>query len=268
MMSSSESKPDTGSNPWRLLCTALTFLTRLPLVARFAYPSEAAIAASAFLWPLVGVLIGACSWAAFALGFQFWNITIAAIFAIATSALITGAFHEDGLADSADGFYGGYTIERRLEIMKDSRIGTFGAMALVLISFALIAALQLIPPKLTGSALIWGHVLARTSSLGLTYALTYARFSGQNKPIAEGINLRVCLAAYFMTTCIGFIIVWINPNAAKGVLVSCATSLMFWPVAGFYVKRKIGGISGDALGAINHLTLLLVLLVFAAGLKT
>jgi adenosylcobinamide-GDP ribazoletransferase len=263
-MSSLKSANANGWHPLRLLCTALTFLTRLPLVARFSYSSQEAIARSAIFWPLVGVMIGSISYLAYQFGVQFWNAGIGAVFAVAVGAVVTGAFHEDGLADSADGFYGGYTIQRRLEIMKDSRIGTFGGMALVLVTAALIVSLQSIPPLFVGVALLWAHALGRLSSVCLTIALPYVRFEGNNKPIASNMRLSICLGAIASCVAIATIAFFIEPHAVKQMQISALACLCFWPLAGVYVRQKIGGITGDALGAINHLTVLLVLLVFAA----
>jgi adenosylcobinamide-GDP ribazoletransferase len=263
-MSSLESFTTNGWNPLRLWCTALTFLTRLPFVARLSYSSQEAIARSALFWPLVGVLIGGLSFLAYVFGLYYWGANVAAVFAIAASAVITGAFHEDGLADSADGFYGGYNAQRRLEIMKDSRIGTFGGLALVLVTSALIVSLQSILAPIVALALVWAHALGRMSSLCLTLTLPYVRFEGTNKPIASSMSLHVVLTAAISCLGIAGFCYLYHPDALQKLALSTLACLCFWPLAGLYARHKIGGITGDALGAINHLSVLLVLLVFAA----
>jgi adenosylcobinamide-GDP ribazoletransferase len=250
-------------NPLRQLCTALTFLTRLPFVARFAYPDAAALARSAWLWPLIGAAMGGFAGLCFALGVHFWSAPVAALFAIASAILVTGAFHEDGLADSADGLFGGYTPARRLEIMKDSRIGTFGGLALVLMVLLAHSALLAVPAAQVIAALIAGHALGRTSSLPLAFFLRYAREDGANKPVAEGLSAFVVLAGVGSCALVLFGLLTSDSSVKYALLRCLLGAALLWPLAGWYLMRKLGGITGDALGAVNQLTWLMCLLCFA-----
>jgi adenosylcobinamide-GDP ribazoletransferase len=243
-------------NVLRLLATALTFLTRLPLVARFSYSDPAALARSAWLWPIIGAGFGWVAAQVFLASCLLWNPMTAAVLAITCTALLSGGFHEDGLADSADGFYGGYSVARRLEIMKDSRIGTFGALALIFASLLKVAALTQINSAHILPALVTAHVWARASSLPLAYALPYARFDGANKPVAEGLHVLSVSAGLLIAVLAA---IWAHAPLLPMALIA----LVAWPLLGWYCQRKIAGITGDALGAINQLTELSVLLIFA-----
>lgn len=251
-------------NPLRLLATALTFLTRLPLVARFAYGEAKYLARSAWCWPIIGAGLGWMAGGIYHLALQHWSPGIAALLAVASVIVVTGAFHEDGLADSADGFFGGYTPERRLEIMKDSRIGTFGGLALILHFGLSVSALATLRSSDVLATLIWAHALARLSSLPLAYALPYARGAGANKPVAEGLTLIVVFGGLTSIVTLAALLIWLYPQLHTKLLCSAVLAIPFWLGAGWYCKRKIGGITGDALGAINQLTLLLCFLIFSA----
>ena len=158
-------KPEGQKNQVRLrldqLWVAIGFMTRLPVPYR-----EAPLAQSVWAFPLAGAVVGALSglvlWGALTLGL---TPLVAAFLALAASALVTGALHEDGLADCADGFWGGYTPERRLEIMRDSRSGAYGVLALIMgtgIKAALIAELATYWGGGSGMMLVAVHALARS----------------------------------------------------------------------------------------------------------
>ena len=109
-------------NEFHLFACALVFLTRVPLrLDRF---SDEDLAGSCAYFPAVGFLVGAFAACVFVLAAEVWEPSIAVLLAVASAVVLTGAFHEDGLADTADGLGGGWSVERKLEIMKDSRIGT------------------------------------------------------------------------------------------------------------------------------------------------
>jgi adenosylcobinamide-GDP ribazoletransferase len=250
----------------RLLATALTFLTRLPWVARWAYPDSVSLARSALLWPLIGGALGLFAAACYHGVAYFLAPSIAAVFGIASIAIITGGFHEDGLADSADGLFGGYTVEKRLEIMKDSRIGTFGALALIFNFALLFSALSNISANAVITALVLGHCLGRASSLPLARTLPYARFAGNNKPIAEHISWNVCAIGLLSSALLAFALWYFAPLASirSAIVASVLGACLLWPLSGWLSYRKLGGVTGDTLGAINQLTLTWCLLCFAA----
>lgn len=240
------------------ILTALALLTRLPGLA----PADHARGAkAAWAYPLVGLVL-----ALIATGISlvaFWaGLTPALVAALALTALIamTGAMHEDGLADSADGLWGGWTIERRLEIMKDSRIGTYGVLALglsLLIRWAALTALfghgQILGPMVATAALsraacpVLMAALPHARSTGLSHAT--GRASRQSAAVAAAIAALLCLLTM---TWAGLPALVVAGLATLGV---CALA-----------KAKVGGQTGDILGAGQQVTEIAVLLALVAAL--
>ena len=166
---------------------AIRFFTRLPVPAWVGHSPEA-LNHSARYFPLVGLVIGLIGALAFASTSFFLPKTLAVLLAIAATIYATGAFHEDGWADMVDGFGGGWTRERTLEIMKDSRIGSFGAIALVLMLLGKFVALIELDALLVAPALIAGHAFSRLFSTLLLHCLDYVRDEGKAKPLATRLS--------------------------------------------------------------------------------
>ena len=244
----------------RDIALALILLTRLPLPSLpkpwFQHPAQAAWA-----FPLAGlaVTLPACAAAALALWLGL-PVTIAAGLLVTVQIILTGAMHEDGLADTADGFWGGFTVERRLEIMKDSQIGTYGVLALVLsISLRWLALAALIPQAGLWPVLALA-LLSRAVMPLLMGALPHARSTGLSqsvgRPSAAAMSIGLVLALLVSILIIGTTTV---PVAAAMGLTTLGIALL--------ARAKIGGQTGDVLGAgqnIAELTGLLVLLVALA----
>lgn len=229
----------------RLFATAVTFLTRLPL-ARWSYAEPERLAQASVFFPLVGAVVGAIAAGAAWLSLQLLPPALAPWCALATAIAVTGGFHEDGLADTADGLGGGFSRERKLEIMRDSRIGSYAGLALIVVLGGKYLALAQLSPANLFLALGLGHVLARWSVLPLAALLPYAREgAAANKPVADGIGARQVIAA----TLLGAALV-----AAAGWLAVLAAlvSLIVVALAGVYFRRQLGGITGDTLGAANQ----------------
>ena len=232
---------------------AQMFLTRLPCPASIEW-SEQELVASTPYFPAVGIMIGAISSAAWMTGYLGWGPLLAGLFAVATAILTTGAFHEDGLADSADGIGGAFEIQRKLEIMRDSRVGTYGSVALILMITAKVLTLSLLEPASVPGTIIAAHVAARWTSLPLIYNNTYVREQGTGKPFAATVNRqRLTAATVFTLVCLG---VCLREKTLVVVPVILATVL----ASQWYLRRKLGGITGDTLGAVNSLTELTVYL--------
>ncbi len=158
------------------LKTATAFLTRLPLTA----PEGASIARAGWAFPLIGLAVGALGGLVFELTLSL-GLTpfIAAMLAVAATMLVTGALHEDGLADTADGFGGGATPARKLEIMRDSHIGTYGVLALIVTFSLKVGALASIgDPLLAAIALMTAHIAARAALPAFMFAVKPAREDG------------------------------------------------------------------------------------------
>lgn len=251
------------------LAAAVIFLTRLPLPWRGHWPAD--LDQRALAWfPIVGALIGAAG------GLLYWGLSLlalspllAAAVTVAALALLTGALHEDGLADVADGFGGGRDREAKLCIMKDSRVGTYGALALVLAALLKVAALaQLAEPRSVAAALIAGHALSRGLLPALKLALPDARRTGlsasQGRPNRARALAAAVIGLCFAATCLGKLPLGAGfAGLALLVLAAAAVAGMGW-----LARRQIGGITGDVLGAsqqVAEITLLLGI-VAAVGL--
>jgi adenosylcobinamide-GDP ribazoletransferase len=240
---------------------AQMFLTRLPVSRRLRW-SEQALAHSVVYFPLVGLVVGLLCALTYYLTVALWTTELAAVFTVAAAILITGAFHEDGLADSADGIGGAFDIDRKLAIMRDSRIGTYGGVALILVVMAKVFAVIAIDESEIGIALITAHCIARWTPLPLIAFSRYLREEGTGKPFAASVSLMQLTKA----TLLALIVMLLLANGF-GVVVLGAAAL-FTALAFLYLKKKLGGITGDTLGAVNSLTELLVYLLFGLSFTT
>jgi len=217
---------------------AVRFFTRLPVPAWVGHSSEALNKAARY-FPAVGLLVGVLAALAFALCSLFWPKTLAVLAAMACTLYFTGAFHEDGWSDMVDGFGGGWEKAQILNIMKDSRIGSFGAAALIMMLLGKFCAL------------IAGHTLSRFCATTLMHRLDYVRDEGKAKPLATRIGTRE-LALAGATTLLGLALalVVLGPLAvALGVALAALATL--WLARLF--RRRIGGYTGDCLGATQQL---------------
>jgi adenosylcobinamide-GDP ribazoletransferase len=242
---------------WRAFHAAVTFLTRLPWPwVTSAPPDGDDLARSTTYFPLVGALIGAVGAGVNWLAAHIWPAPppLAITITIAAIVLLTGALHEDGLADTADGLGGGRDRDHALAIMKDSRIGTYGAVALILTITAKITALSTLAPFDVARALIAAHTLARWSSLPFLRWLPYARPTGTGAPYATPR----LIAGSFITLAI------VVPLLGTRALAPIITTVMITTLAGWYFSRRLAGITGDCLGAANQLVELTTYLVLAA----
>ncbi len=238
--------------------TAMLFLTRVPVPWRVP-GVEQRLGRSAPWFPVVGLAIGGAGALAWWCGAAFWNPLIGAVLAVAATALLTGAFHEDGLADTFDGLGGSPERARALEIMKDSRLGTYGALALMTVVLARVTALITLGAA-APAALIGAHALARFSSLPLIRALPYARAdedSGTARPFVGGLSRTGLLAATAFTL-IATTALW--GAAAPAAWLACALATL---LIAAWSRRRLGGITGDSVGAANQLAEVSIYLALA-----
>jgi len=225
------------------LLSAFALLTRLPL------PNHRGTGAgSAWAWPLVGAVLGACG-AALASGALWLGVTpgVTAALVLALGAMLTGGLHEDGLSDTADGLFGGWTRERRLEIMKDSRVGSYGVLALVLVTLARWSALTaLLVYGGHWAALVATGAISRAPMALVMALLPNARGSGLShatgRPAPGVAVVALGLAAGLALAVLGW--------SALGPLVVAAGIMVVLSVVAL---RKIGGQTGDILGALQQL---------------
>ncbi len=244
----------------RLFVCALQLLTRLPTPPLRAYDPDWTARAARY-YPLAGQLIGLISAAVLLAAARVWSGPIPALLAIAAGALATGGFHEDGLADTADGLGGGRTREARLAIMKDSRIGTFGALALALVTAVRVAALARMTPWAGAAALLLAHGAARAFAVvvmaGLPYAAdpATAKLAPAARPVSRGEAALALLLGLWPAVLVGW------PGALAGLgLAALAALALAWRS-----RRLIGGYTGDVLGGVEQLCEAALLLGAAAG---
>lgn len=246
-------KNDTARRHLRDIAVALGLLTRLPI--RLPNSAYARGAAAAWAYPLVGVVTGGIAWilGAVLLWLGFGAVATALVI-LATLVVITGAMHEDGLADCADGFWGGWDVARRLEIMKDSQIGTYGVIALVLSLAARLAGIWALIEADWLWALIGIGALSRAGMPVLMAALPHARDTGlshaQGRPdrrtafVAIGIGVGAALLTL----------------GGAGVAATLTAALILLAVRQIALA-KIGGQTGDVLGASQQMVEVAVLVI-------
>lgn len=226
---------------------ALRFFTRLPVPAWVGHSTQH-LNRSARYFPAVGLVVGAIGALVWIIASLFWPKTIAILLALSATVWATGAFHEDGLSDMTDGFGGGWEKGSILEIMKDSRVGSFGVVVLVLTLLGRFMALVELPNTWVFMALIAGHAVSRFCSTALLFAMDYVREDADSKAkplatrispleldIAGGIALLPCLLLPLGHVLVGLVL---------------AVGVSFW-LARFF-KRWIGGYTGDCLGAVQQ----------------
>ncbi len=227
---------------------ALQFLTRLPAGGPARSPAGA-LAASVPMFPLVGALIGAAGGLVFALAAALGlPPTLAALLAVAAQILLTGGLHEDGLADVADGFGGGRTRADKLRILRDSRIGSFGAIALMLALLARIGALAALEgPALVTAVLIAAGAASRAALPVIMVSLPPARAEGLAAGAGRPHPLRV--TAGVAIAILAALALLPPAMAMAGLIAAAGAALAIANLA----RRQIGGQTGDVLGAAQQL---------------
>ncbi|GIL38702.1 adenosylcobinamide-GDP ribazoletransferase [Roseiterribacter gracilis] len=236
---------------------ALQFLTRLPLPPLRDFQPDA-ISRAAKYFPLVGHLVGAVSASVLLLAAQIWSGAVPALLAIGVGMLLTGALHEDGLADTADGFGGGRTREQRLAIMKDSRIGTYGMLALGLGIALRVAALATMPPSLAALSLVVAHGAGRAIAVLAMATTEYAGAIDAAKIAPSNVRIGEASFALAWGLLPLLLLSWPAPIFAL-LLIASACGLLLWRA-----QRAIGGTTGDVLGAVEQLAEIAVLLAGAS----
>ncbi|MBI4933514.1 MAG: adenosylcobinamide-GDP ribazoletransferase [Actinobacteria bacterium] len=237
------------------LLAALQFLTRVPIRLR----REPSLPDTIAWVPVAGAIIGA---AVGGVAAGLWFVVppvVAGAVAVVVGLLITGAFHEDGLGDIADAFGGGWTVERRLEILKDSRHGTYGVAAICASIVVRMIALWSLPgPWAMFTGAVAAHTMGRVAAVAMAGSMKLATHSGLGADYGRGTT---------------------RPRAAVGVIAGIAITTLavgWWAAAltgaalvavvgtGMLARRKIGGISGDVLGATEQVAECLCLVVLSA----
>jgi adenosylcobinamide-GDP ribazoletransferase len=233
--------------PFKDMALALQFMTRLPIRFESLDPSDLERAAAWF--PLVGVLIGGLASLLYRILTPHVQRPLCALLVVLFLVLVTGGLHEDGLADCADAFGGGWTREDRLRIMKDSRIGSFGGIALIFSLGSRVLLLASIPASQVTAYLISAQVLSRWTPLPLSAALPSARgLEGQGGRLAGKTTGFAVVLGTAIT--IGVLLYLLRISAWQ----PCLAALVVTLLSGAYYRKRIGGITGDCMGATIQIT--------------
>jgi len=248
------------------LLNAIRFLTVLPVPASVDATEPDWLARAMKYFPIVGIGIGAASAIVLLVASEFWSPLIAALLAITTSIVITSALHEDGLADTADSFGGGWTVEKRLAIMKDSRIGTYGALALGLGVALRIAALAILPVWAGAAALIAVHAAARAMPAFVMNRLPYSGDTSAMKVSYADAPVR-SEELIFALTIVALASVPLALVSVASLFAGLLLGAALAALLALWSRRMIGGYTGDVLGAVEQLFEIGFLLGIAALIK-
>lgn len=255
------------SEQWHLILLAISFFTRIPVKLKVDVTASMLNQASRY-FALVGVLIGGCSAVAFYLSATLLPVEIALLIAMFCSVLLTGAFHEDGWADVWDGFGGGWTVENKLNIMKDSRLGTYGAAALF---FILMIKYQALLALMNGSIknssinseflstdalsilsiLLLGHCLSRVLATSLIADMPYVSEDATSKvkPLAQALSSN----SYLTLLATGAVIIVFTLSFSIAWKLAAILFITRWCLKRWFTSQ-LGGYTGDCLGAAQQLS--------------
>lgn len=238
---------------FHIFLNALMFYTRIP-VPKWMKHDEDMLNQATVYFPVIGWIVGAISSLVFYLFSLVLPLPIAILLSLVASILTTGGFHEDGLADVCDGFGGGWTKQKILDIMKDSRLGTFGLLGLGLVLVLKVSSLFYIGKDYQIYALMLVHPLSRYAALSMIFTHEYVREDALSKakPIGRKIGIEAFIVASIFALIPMCIVVYITQDwKIIGVLIP--TFLMRAYLARYFTKW-LGGYTGDCLGSIQQLT--------------
>lgn len=255
----------------RLILVAIQFLTRIP-VPSFNHYDPQWLHQSSRYFPAVGLLIGILCAVVFWFASILFTPLVAAVISTAFGIKLTGAFHEDGLADSCDGLGGGLTRERTLEIMKDSRLGTYGVLGLVSALLLKISLLAAMPLSVAIVALIIGHTASRLFCISLLTLLPYGGEieHAKAKPMAQQLTpLQALYSSGWLILAIVLVTI-ISPNTMQQVglgkwLLALALALIATDYMRRLLRRRLQGYTGDGLGATQQLSEIAIYIGLAAS---
>ena len=233
---------------------ALSFLTRIPV----RHKHEPSIGLAAPWFPIVGVVVGAI------VGGVAWGVSnlttplVGSAVAVLVGVLITGAFHEDGLADVADAFVGGWSTEDRLRILKDPLHGSYGVAAMCGSIVLRVCALSAITPQQMFTAAIAAHCLARAGALALMLTTSLARHEGLGSDYVKSLRRSPTVISLVVSLFFVIFLVGVWSIAVIVATIAGAMTIRWWSI------KKIGGITGDVLGAAEQVSEALILIALSA----
>lgn len=231
----------------QVFLSAVMFFTRIPVPSWVGHSEQRLNQASRY-FPLVGWIVGGWCALVFWLALQIAPVPIAIVMSMIAGILLTGAFHEDGFTDMCDGFGGGWGKAQILGIMKDSRIGAYGVIAIIFMLGLKFLCLSALPAILIPAVLVCAHAVSRLTAVSLMSSLDYVRddTTGKSKPLATHLNMRNLLLA-----CLGGLTpFFLLPPVFLWTLVIL---LIFRVWFARYLRDRIGGYTGDCLGAAQQI---------------
>lgn len=250
----------------RLFFIALQFFTRVPIPHWVGFESDWLHHASRY-FTAIGIVVAAATGAVYAVAAWLLPQTVAVLVSTIAGIYLTGAFHEDGFADMCDGFGGGMTAARVLEIMKDSRIGAYGAIGIGLLLALKCALLSHLPVQAVIAALFVAHPLSRLASAALIWRLAYAKAEGKAKPLGEHMSageFLIALTIAAVPVAVAGTAGWLPWSAMLGGALLALAATIY--LARMFVRR-IGGFTGDCLGAVQQVAEVMFYLGLLACLR-
>lgn len=227
---------------------AIRFFTRLPVPGWVGHSAEA-LNHSARYFPAVGLVVGGIGALVYWLALHLWPQPVAVLLSMAATLYATGGFHEDGLSDTADGLGGGWDKQRILNIMKDSRVGSYGVIAMVLALLGKFALLSSLEPTLVPWALLAGHAVSRFCATTLLATMNYVRDDASSK--AKPLASRMSGGALLVALCFAIALLAMLPMFKVLAGLTLAAVATLWLTQKF--RRWLGGYTGDCLGAVQQL---------------
>lgn len=234
---------------------AVQFMTRIPININLEVKREDFQKTVKF-FPIIGLIIGCFEAIIYCISNKFFSNTIATFMTILFHVIITGGMHIDGLSDTIDGIFSGRSKERMLEIMKDSRIGTFGALAIIFLILGKIIFLTKIPQNNIIKLIIITPVISRTMNIFLMYKRKYARTIEGMGDLFIGVLER----KNYIIALVSGILISIIIFKLYGIIIFFI-SFLFTILFRNYIEKKIDGITGDILGASDELNELFIYLI-------
>jgi len=234
----------------KTILASFMFFTRIPFLKKIEC-SKVSIGNAIHYFPFVGWVVGGFSALIFWSASFIFPVNLSIILSIISSVLLTGAMHEDALADVCDGFGGGWTKEKILDIMKDSRIGAFGVVGLILIFMLRFFSLSSIKIEILPFVMIAAHSVSRMASASVIFSNKYVRDeeTSKSKALAEKVSLSGLIIIYIL----GLLPLVLFYKQPLFFVIVIPVMLVKWLMM-LYFKKWIGGYTGDCLGAIQQVT--------------
>jgi adenosylcobinamide-GDP ribazoletransferase len=226
---------------FRYFVAALGYFTRVPVPHAIAFDARDLAGASRY-FPLVGALVGAAGAVVYLLSRSVFPATVAVLLSMAATLLLTGALHEDGLADCCDGLGGGASKDDALRIMRDPRLGAFGAIGLVMALALKWQTLASLPAATAAWTMIGAHAASRALAVSYLATHDYAREDGKAKRVAQRMSMRSLAAALALG------LPWLFLGSWRAAALALAVAAVLRWLLGRYFARKLGGYTGDCLG--------------------